>query len=265
MPNPAQRGRADRVAGTGPTARRGLVAVTATAAVAGALLLTGCGNSDSGPQKVVSAGGPVTSGASAAKPGSSEGASPAPSKPGNGTGTAAPSGGAKSSPSGGAPSSSSSTSGGGGGGGGGNTPAPAAVTRCHTSELSLSVGENHPGAGQENFALVLTNKSGHTCTVSGFPGLAFVDNRGSQVSVNPERTGSSGGQVKVAPGATAWAPLSFTNPEVSGAGKVTPPTVRVTPPDEKVALIVPWDGGPVPADAKTSGPRVGSFSAGSGD
>ncbi|WP_328320213.1 DUF4232 domain-containing protein [Streptomyces sp. NBC_00388] len=266
MPKPGQQGGQDRMTGTGgraaPGARRGLVAGAATAAVAGALLLTGCGSGDTGPQKVVSAGGPVVSGASAAEPGGGKDATPSSAPQGNGTDTPASSGGGKSSGTGGAtpPGKGGSSA---GGTGGGPTPAPAASTRCHTSELRLSVGGEDPGAGQENFPLVVTNTSSHTCTVSGFPGLAFVDSSGRQVSVNPERTGSSGSPVKLAPGASAWAPLSYANPDVSGSGEVTPPTVRVTPPDEKVALIVPWDGGPVP-DGKTSAPRVGSFSAGSG-
>ncbi|WP_371534975.1 DUF4232 domain-containing protein [Streptomyces sp. NBC_01023] len=262
MPNPGQRGSDDHLTGagerTGFAARRGLLAGAATAAVAGALLLSGCGNADSGPQKVASVGGPVTSGASVPAADSSKG--PPPQPVGSGSGSeppVTPSGSKSSGTSGATPPRSSS------GGGGGNSPAPNRSTRCHTSELGLSIGDDHPGAGQENFALVLTNKSGHTCTVSGFPGLAFVDNGGGQVSVDPARTGSSGGPVKVAPGASAWAPLSFSNPDVSGSGKVTPPTVRVTPPDEQVALIVPWNGGPVPTDGN-SGPQVGAFSAGSG-
>ncbi|WP_405754058.1 DUF4232 domain-containing protein [Streptomyces sp. NBC_01020] len=265
MPNRGQRGSEGHLTGAGERAtfagRRGMVAGAAAAAVASALLLGGCGNSDSGPQKVASVGGPVTSGASVPAAGTGKEPTPQESGSGSGQGSPTPPPGADSS---GSSSAAPQRSGGTGGtGGGGKTPPPAAPTRCHTSELRLTIGDDHPGAGQEDFALVLTNMSGHTCTVSGFPGLAFVDNGGSQVSVDPERTGSSGGPVKVAPGASAWAPLTFTNPDVSGAGKVTPPTVRVTPPDEKVALIVPWNGGAVPADG-SSGPQVGSFSAGSG-
>jgi len=48
-------------------------------------------------------------------------------------------------------------------------------TRCHTSDLRASVGKNDPGAGQENFPVVLTNRSGRTCTVYGYPGAVGVD------------------------------------------------------------------------------------------
>ncbi|NED06890.1 DUF4232 domain-containing protein, partial [Streptomyces sp. SID6648] len=41
--------------------------------------------------------------------------------------------------------------------------------RCHTGELRASVGRVDPGAGQRNFPVVLTNTSGRTCTVHGYP------------------------------------------------------------------------------------------------
>ncbi|MFF2521121.1 DUF4232 domain-containing protein [Streptomyces liangshanensis] len=136
--------------------------------------------------------------------------------------------------------------------------------RCHTSELKASVGPDEPGAGQENFALVLTNKSGHTCTVDGFPGLAFLNKAGQQVSVDPERTSVTGTLVELAPGRSAWAPMTFGNPEITGVTTVTPASVLITPPDEKDALKASWTGGPVTNTGKASVPRVGVFAAGTG-
>lgn len=52
-------------------------------------------------------------------------------------------------------------------------PSPTAATpprtsgRCHTADLRASIGRNDPGAGQENFPVVLTNRSARTCTVYG--------------------------------------------------------------------------------------------------
>ncbi|WP_413810640.1 DUF4232 domain-containing protein [Streptomyces sp. OE57] len=83
------------------------------------------------------------------------------------------------------------TAGGSGGGsaassgGSAASAASARSTRCHTSELRASVGSEGPGAGQENFALVLTNASGHTCTVTGYPGAAFTDASGRQLGSDP--------------------------------------------------------------------------------
>ncbi|MCT9932286.1 DUF4232 domain-containing protein [Planotetraspora sp. A-T 1434] len=149
--------------------------------------------------------------------------------------------------------------------GGGTQPSGAPGGRCQTSDLRASVGPNHPGAGQENFAIVLTNKSGRTCTVYGFPGAAFVNATGQAVTVNPERlTGVEKRRVPVAPGHSAWAALTYTNPQVTGVTTVTPAALLITPPDETAPLRVRWTGGPVSNTGKASVPRVGPFQAGDG-
>ncbi|WP_199812532.1 DUF4232 domain-containing protein [Streptomyces sp. NRRL S-337] len=73
-------------------------------------------------------------------------------------------------------------------------PTPA-ESRCHSTGLRASVGPNHPGAGQENLAVVLTNGSHRTCTVDGFPGLAFVDGAGQAVTRTP--SGPPAGRTRV--------------------------------------------------------------------
>ncbi|MFD0392104.1 DUF4232 domain-containing protein [Streptomyces nogalater] len=78
---------------------------------------------------------------------------------------------------------------------------PTASRRCHTAGLKASIGPDHPGAGQA-FAIVLTNVSGRTCTVHGFPGVAFVNGAGEAVTPDPERaTGEEQRTVTLAPGA----------------------------------------------------------------
>ncbi|WUD78110.1 DUF4232 domain-containing protein [Streptomyces sp. NBC_00510] len=145
-----------------------------------------------------------------------------------------------------------------------STP-PQAGGRCHTSDLSASIGRNDPGAGQENFPVVLTNRSARTCTVYGFPGVAFVNAAGEQVTVDPERaTGQPARRVSLAPGASAWSAMSFSNPAITGVTTVTPAAVLVTPPDETVSLKVPWTGGKVSNTGKASVPRLGPFQPGSG-
>ncbi|MDX3098207.1 DUF4232 domain-containing protein [Streptomyces sp. ME01-24h] len=145
-----------------------------------------------------------------------------------------------------------------------STPPPAAG-RCHTSDLRASIGRDDPGAGQENFAVVLTNRSGRTCTVHGFPGVAFVNAAGEQVTVDPERaTGQPARRVVLAPGAAAWSAMSFSNPAVTGVTTVTPAAVLVTPPDETSSLRVPWTGGKVSNTGKASVPRLSPFQSGTG-
>ncbi|MCS0605455.1 DUF4232 domain-containing protein [Streptomyces sp. LP11] len=128
----------------------------------------------------------------------------------------------------------------------------AASSRCHTSELRASVGRNDPGAGQENFPVVLTNKSGRTCTLRGYPGAAFVNGSGTQLGADPKRGSGAPATVTLKPGQSAWSGLTFSNPEVSGAKKATPAALLVTPPNERDHLKVTWSGGPVPVSGNSS-------------
>jgi hypothetical protein len=162
-------------------------------------------------------------------------------------------------------SSGSSTSTSSGSGGTSTNTGTASSSRCHTSELTAKVGGNDPGAGQENFPIVLTNTSGRTCTVRGYPGAAFVNASGTQLGPDPQReTGTTATTVTLKPGRSAWAGLSFSNPEVSGAKTATPATLVVTPPDEKDPLKVSWTNGTVPVSGNASSVRLTVFSAGTG-
>src|SRR5437867_4030603 len=60
------------------------------------------------------------------------------------------------------------------------TTAPAgqgSAPRCHTTQLSMAfTGLNAASGGQRGMTLILTNHSGTTCHVYGYPGLAFINN-----------------------------------------------------------------------------------------
>lgn len=184
--------------------------------------------------------------------GSAAGGSPAPSNSGNpssATGSASAGAGTASPSDGPAPTAS----------------AAQAPTRCHSSELRASIGPDHPGAGQENFAVILTNGSHRTCTMYGFPGVAFVDSAGGAVTPDPERTtGQEQRIVTLAPGASAWSALVFTNPSITGVTTVTPAAVLVTPPDETEPVRVRWTGGKVSDTGKASVPQVSPVRPGDG-
>ncbi|MGW2180481.1 DUF4232 domain-containing protein [Streptomyces sp. NPDC001732] len=141
-----------------------------------------------------------------------------------------------------------------------------ASSRCHTSELRASIGPNHPGAGQSNFAVVLTNASRRSCTIHGFPGLAFVNGKGEAVTPDPERgTGKERSTVILTPGASAWATMTHANPALTGVTTVTPEALRITPPDETEWISVRWTGGEVSNTGKASVPQVSPFRAGNGE
>ncbi|MFK0284363.1 DUF4232 domain-containing protein [Streptomyces sp. NPDC090499] len=232
------------MAHTSQSLRRGAALLASTVAALG--LLTACGNGGQGksPESVSGTAAPATGNASSAD---SSGTSAVPS--GNGSSAASQSGGSAT----------------GGSSTGGTTTSSAAATRCHTSELTASVGGNDPGAGQENFPVVLTNKSGRSCTVRGFPGAAFVNASGTQLGPDPQReSGTTATTVTLKPGQSAWAGLTFSNPEISGAKTATPAALLVTPPDEKDSLKVTWKNGAVPVSGNASSVRLGVFSAGTG-
>ncbi|MFF4112893.1 DUF4232 domain-containing protein [Streptomyces sp. NPDC001714] len=227
--------------------RRGAALLASTVAALG--LLTACGNGGQGksPESVSGTAAPATGNASSTD---GSGTSAVPS--GTGSSSAAQTGG---SATGGGSSTGGTTT--------GNTTAGGA--RCHTSELTASVGSNNPGAGQENFPIVLTNKSGRTCTVRGYPGAAFVNAAGTQLGPDPQReSGSTAATVTLKPGQSAWAGLTFSNPEISGAKTATPAALLVTPPDEKDSLKVTWKNGAVPVSGNASSVRLNVFSAGTG-
>jgi|UniRef100_A0AAU3I5M7 hypothetical protein len=221
-----------------PTARR--AALLAGAALLS--LLTACNNGSpqSSPKTLPGTAGPA-SGDTSTKAGSTPAASPAASSPSKKAGTGTGSGSA----------SATATSGSAGGSG-----------RCHTSELRASVGRNDPGAGQENFPIVLTNKSGRTCTVRGYPGAAFVDASGKQLGPDPQRSPGTPTTVALAPGHSAWSGLTFSNPEISGADTATPASLIVTPPDELDSLTVAWTQGTVPVSGNASSVRLTVLSPG---
>jgi len=197
------------------------------------------------------------------------------SSPQTQSGTAAPAGGDASADGSGKPVSSSggSATGTGSNSSGSSTSSSsstgsgttaASSTRCHTSELRAKVGANDPGAGQENYPIVLTNASGRTCTVRGYPGAAFLNASGTQLGDDPQRESGSATTVTLKPGQSAWAGLSFSNPEVSGAKTATASWLAVTPPDEQDSLHVKWTAGAVPLSGNSSTVRLTVLSAGTG-
>ncbi|MYX30509.1 DUF4232 domain-containing protein [Streptomyces sp. SID8381] len=228
---------------TSPSRRRTALFAGAIAALG---LLTGCGTDHGtagGPQKVPGTAAPATGD-------TTTGAAAGSTAPGGGSTTA---GRTASPPGSGAPATTGhATASGTGAGTGSDKNTAAQGGRCHTSELRAAIGRMDPGAGQENFPLVLTNVSGRTCTVRGYPGAAFVDASGRQLGPDPKRSSGSPATVTLKPGASAWAGLTFSNPGVSGARTAKPAALIVTPPDERDHLTVKWTAGQVPVGGNSS-------------
>lgn len=125
-------------------------------------------------------------------------------------------------------------------------PAAAAVPpRCGTGALTAWLGIPGDGfAGGVNYQLELSNTSGRTCTLYGFPGVSALASGGHQLGraarrdhVDPSRL------VTLGRGATAHAVLQITdvsNFPPSTCGETRAVALRIYPPGATRSLEVPF-------------------------
>jgi Protein of unknown function (DUF4232) len=121
----------------------------------------------------------------------------------------------------------------------------AAVTMCATSALKAAVNTAKPGAaaGSIYYPLDLTNTSGSTCTVFGYPGVSFVTGPsgsliGRAATRNPVKPATT---VTLAPGQVAHATLQVAqagNYDPAQCKPVTAHWLRIFPPDQTAPLYV---------------------------
>lgn len=127
-----------------------------------------------------------------------------------------------------------------GGGAGGNPD------RCTTAELTGSLADGDAGAGSRFTTLVLTNTGTRACELTGFPGVSYVTgDDGHQVGPAAAMEGARGGEVRLAVGASAGAPLRLVNVQNYDAAVCSPTPVRglrVYPPGDTASLFVPLEG-----------------------
>lgn len=129
--------------------------------------------------------------------------------------------------------------------GSGERPAAATIGRCHTSGLKLSFG-NGDGTysssdDQQHLEVLMTNSSGSTCTVNGFPG---VDLKAAD-TWSLVRSGKTASAVTLKSGASASFVITYL-PWQAGSGQEFKATsLVVTPPNETTSVTLTWPGGPV--------------------
>ena len=108
-----------------------------------------------------------------------------------------------------------------------------------------------PGAGQRNATVVLTNRSGSSCTVHGYGGLGLAGSDGRSLPTRQVRlTDPAPTTVLLRPGKSVsaqvhWGAVAGSGDSRTGNCQPVPSTLRVIPPDETEALSVRWDQGPV--------------------
>lgn len=130
----------------------------------------------------------------------------------------------------------------------------AKVPQCHTADLSpaVTIVPGSQATGHELMNLKLTNTSGHTCTVYGYPGMMLEDANSSGQATKVTRDRSLTPKTIVVPynGSVATSVrFDFDIPasDEPQTGPCEAPSVYllITPPDEETQLSTTISGGPV--------------------
>jgi uncharacterized protein DUF4232 len=135
-----------------------------------------------------------------------------------------------------------------------SSPHARATAGCPTSALDVWLNTDGNGAaGSIYYKLELTNLSGNTCTVFGYPGVSAVNLSGGQLGAAASRdTTSTPRSVTLRSGHTAKVMLRIVealNFPTSACHPTTAAGVRVYPPNNTSSRFVPF-----PFDACTTGP-----------
>ncbi|MFF5145408.1 DUF4232 domain-containing protein [Streptomyces sp. NPDC013157] len=217
--------------------RKTAVAVTGAAALLA--LLTACNGTASGSVSADGGSAAPAAGDSTTADGSTGGSSGG-STGGSGSGSNGSGSTSGSSASGG----SSATGGSSTGGSSGGSSATGSVPACQASQLGYSWADPGSGTGQQKHAVVaFTNKSGHSCTMYGFPGVDLV-NSGQKWSL--QRTNATPKRVTLANGASTNFAITFLVPAQGDSSTTfTPTTVVVTAPNQRTSFDLSWHGGAV--------------------
>ncbi|GAA4563143.1 DUF4232 domain-containing protein [Planotetraspora kaengkrachanensis] len=123
-------------------------------------------------------------------------------------------------------------------------PPKPGIGACATDQLKITMKAPDAGAGSVNVALIFTNASKLPCTLSGYPGVSYVAEKGVQSGNAAGRSGERATTVTLKPGGAAVALLRDSN----GAGGYDPKEcmlapalgLRIYPPNQKVAAFLSW-------------------------
>lgn len=116
------------------------------------------------------------------------------------------------------------------------------------NNLAVTVGNFDGAAGHLYVELLFTNTSTRTCTLTGFPGVSYLDATGKQVGPAAVRDNSIGRviPVRLSPAGTGYAELALPNVSMFGTPG-TPPcksiqatSIRVYPPGSFAATTVAY-------------------------
>jgi hypothetical protein len=118
------------------------------------------------------------------------------------------------------------------------TTASRASTECRTESVTVTLGAPTGAAGHVGFELAFRNHSAATCTMTGFPGVSFLDAAGAQVGDPVDRNPVTYKTVTLAPGGTGYALVVVTNPDVVNCPNTVPSQIRIYPPNETTPVRI---------------------------
>jgi hypothetical protein len=122
-------------------------------------------------------------------------------------------------------------------------PTPTGDGHCGLGQLRVTLEPGDSAAGHLGLRLVFANTSAGPCTLTGYPGVSFVDSPNGTVVNEPARSaGGPAGSVTLLPGTVAHADLLLTQVGNFSAAACHPVTVaglRVSPPNETATVFVP--------------------------
>jgi hypothetical protein len=121
----------------------------------------------------------------------------------------------------------------------------AAAAGCSTSTLVVWLDTQANGAaGSVTYNIEFTNLSTHTCTLGGYPGVSAVSLGSRQLGTSASRdTARRPHTVSLPPGHTRSASLRIVdagNFPASSCHPVTAAGIRVFPPNQTVAKVIPF-------------------------
>jgi hypothetical protein len=113
------------------------------------------------------------------------------------------------------------------------TATATAIPRCEGPSLVVSVGDGQGAAGTVYYRVVFTNRSGASCYLQGFPGVAAADASGKAKVDASRETTTAARRVVLAAGRSAHANLAVRNVPPGSAACPSYPLLLVTPPDSR--------------------------------
>lgn len=114
---------------------------------------------------------------------------------------------------------------------------------CTVADLTVSLGRANGTAGSTYYPLRFHNRSAAACTLTGYPGVSFVNSVGQQVGAPASRDAVAPAVTFVIPaGATDAAAVQVTDPYNYGCPLVHVAGLRVYPPESRTAVFLPLAG-----------------------